>query len=227
MELSDNSGGIGDRKYVDNPVIPRMYLDRVADLRPETVRHHLNRYGLAASYTKRGDVVIDLCCGTGYGSEIIQKVEAGRVIGVELSEEAINYAREHSPSCEFIKENVIEFLTDKSKTDKLPQPDTVVFFESIEHFAKPDVFKMLDGVRDLLKPSGQFFLSTPRDIRSDRNLDHISQWNFEELRGVLSVRFKQVDLFGQDWASGNFVRENPENASFYVARCSEPIQEPN
>jgi hypothetical protein len=152
------------KKYVDNPVIPRLWLNQ-GDVRPETIAHHMNRYRLAvANHFLR----------------------------------SINLAAE--------------------------RPDVVTFFEAIEHVERSDGHAILDSVQTSLTCDGYFFVSTPRDIRSDVNPDHITQWDFDELHDALGQRFGEVQMFGQDWATGEFTTTNPQGASFYVAQCSKPLQ---
>jgi hypothetical protein len=67
-------------------------------------------------------------------------------------------------------------------------------------------------------------MSTPRDIRADVNPDHITQWEFDELHSALSERFTNVNIFGQDWSTGDFMHKEAESSSFFVAVCNQPIQ---
>jgi methylase of polypeptide subunit release factors len=54
---------------------------------------HIARYVLAASLVRYGDVVLDAACGLGYGSAILASAAPSvRVIGVDNSEYAVNYA---------------------------------------------------------------------------------------------------------------------------------------
>jgi SAM-dependent methyltransferase len=203
--------------YAANPVLPRLRLDQ-AGTRLETITHHVNRYKLAASYITRGCLALDVCCGTGYGTDILRQAGAGQAMGIDLSPDAIEYARSHYPECSFVQESVAHFLDGSNS----PEPDVVTFFEAIEHLEQSVGLSILNSIQASLAHDGNFFVSTPRDIRADVNPDHITQWQFDELHGELTSRFEDVDIFGQDWATGRFSWANPESASFYVARCSQP-----
>ncbi len=63
---------------------------------------HLTRY-LAAVDACRGKVVLDIASGTGYGSFELAKA-AERVIGVDISEDAVAYAQATypAPNLEFV-----------------------------------------------------------------------------------------------------------------------------
>jgi hypothetical protein len=73
-----------------------------------------------------------------------------------------------------------------------------------------------------MRDNSVLLLSTPRDIRSNVNPDHITQWEYSELERELNERFSNVRLFGQDWSTGEFTDINPESSSFFVAVCSHP-----
>ncbi len=52
---------------------------------------HVQRYIFAGEYAK-GKSVLDIACGTGYGSSILNKAGATIVTGVDISNEAIEFA---------------------------------------------------------------------------------------------------------------------------------------
>ncbi len=202
--------------YENNPIIPRFHPDD-PNIREETKRHHLNRYKLAVRQIREvGHLAVDLCCGTGYGTEILAKAGA-LAIGVDLSEEAIAYARATNHNAQYEQGYVQDFLRGGNRNPKL-----VTFFEAIEHIPRPDGHDVLDAVQESLAHDGSFLVSTPRDIRSDVNPDHITQWEYDEFGEALHSRFGKVALFGQDWATGEFTTDNPADASFYVAIASKP-----
>lgn len=209
---------IGNQRYVDNRIIPRLLLGE-QNLREETIRHHLNRYDFAKNHVKPGDIAIDLCCGTGYGTDILRNAGCEEAIGVDLSSDAITHAKNTYSDAVYINDNVIDFL------EAIPishQPNIVTFFEAIEHISPEDGLAVLDAVQGNLASDGNFFISTPRDIRSDVNPDHITQWEFKELREALEERFASVEIIGQDWATGEFSASEPWEASFFIGKCSQP-----
>lgn len=206
--------------YAANPVIPRLSLTQ-GNVRPETINHHINRYRLAAQAVKVGSCVVDVCCGTGYGTDILRRAGARDAIGIDLSEEAIEFAAETYPNCSFVNGDANTFL--RSQAISAGRLDIVTFFEAIEHVPREIGHQMLDSIQIGLAEKGSLFMSTPRDIRADKNPNHITQWGFAELEDALSSRFGKVNLFGQDWATGQFVYDNPERASFFIARCDEPL----
>lgn len=211
---------LSPEKYVDNKIIPRLNLTGEG-VREETIRHHMRRYELAQSHVTEGSITVDLCCGTGYGTGMMKEAGAQTAIGVDLSNEAIDFANEHygHNGGIYVQDSVIDFL------DNMPvDANVITFFEAIEHIPREDGVAVIDAAKKALAKDGTFLVSTPRDIRSDVNPDHITQWEFNELHETLAARFNTVKIFGQDWSTGNFVYENPADSSFFVAECSDPIR---
>ena len=62
---------------------------------------HVARYALAARFAQ-GRSVLDLGCGTGYGTADLARV-ASAAVGVDLAPEAIDYALRHFPSARFLQ----------------------------------------------------------------------------------------------------------------------------
>ena len=62
---------------------------------------HVARYALAMRFA-RGRRVLDLGCGTGYGTADLARV-ASAAVGVDLASEAIGYAEQHFPSARFLQ----------------------------------------------------------------------------------------------------------------------------
>lgn len=97
-------------------------------------RDHVARYEWAASRIPTGHQVVDFACGIGYGTKIL--AEAGNyVVGFDVDDEAIAYAREHysHDRVAFAKQN-----------GNAPEPivsegnvDVAVCFETIEHIEDP------------------------------------------------------------------------------------------
>jgi len=86
----------------------------------------------------------------------------------------------------------LEFLTEKF--------DVVVSFEVLEHV--DHYLPFLIGIRDVLKVGGIAVISTPNALYSTRrNLPkhpfHVKEFEPEELKGLLSLYFSDINLFGQ------------------------------
>src|SRR3954452_8778002 len=105
-------------EFTGERVIPGLVED-------DLFNEHLSRYKFAARLVPPGASVLDVGCGTGYGS-----AEFSSVTGADVSAEAVEYARKHysRPGVQFIE----------ASGDALPldqQFDLITAFEVIEHLA--------------------------------------------------------------------------------------------
>jgi ubiquinone/menaquinone biosynthesis C-methylase UbiE len=126
------------------------------------VRDHVERYTFAAGFVQKGDRVLDIACGTGYGSDLLRTRCQAYVTGVDVSAGAVAEAKRvygdgHGNG--YLVGTMAEFAA-------LPF-DVVVSFETIEHIQ--DDMAALANLRRLLKPGGTLILSTPnRPVNSPR-----------------------------------------------------------
>lgn len=171
---------------------------------------HAARYDFARQYVK-GLRVLDAACGTGYGSAMLADAGACSVLGVDISSEAIEFARRQygtKRNLEFIQASVFQL------TRFVSGPfDLCVSFETIEHLEEPERF--LSDVRSLLSPGGRLLISTPnryiysplnRDGRSSHNPFHKIEWTTEEFTHLLSEHFTVMGVYGQVFFSLNAAR---------------------
>jgi SAM-dependent methyltransferase len=163
------------------------------------LNEHLARYRFAARFA-RGRRVLDAGCGTGYGSAELAR-EAAEVTAVDLSAEAVEYARERyaAPNLTF------------QTGDCLSLPDgpfdLIVAFEVIEHLAEWP--KFLLEARRVLAPEGIFLVSTPNRLyytesrgTSGENPFHVHEFEYEEYRARLEEHFPHVAILLQNHVEG-------------------------
>jgi SAM-dependent methyltransferase len=148
---------------------------------------HRARYWWATPWVQGKDV-LDAGCGVGYGTRLLAEHNPARLVGVDLSAEALS----HGPadSAELVEGDVRE----------LPFPpdsfDLVVCFEVIEHVDGHE--RVLDEMRRVLRPGGTLLISSPnRDVYAPGNPHHVHEFVPEELREALGRRFRHVALHGQ------------------------------
>lgn len=171
---------------------------------------HSQRYLFVSKFTKN-KVVLDLGCGEGYGSIILKKAGAIKVIGLDNDQSIIKMAQKKYslPSVSFKKGDAY----------KLPFRDQffdlVVSLELIEHLANQQ--KFLNEVKRVLKPQGVFFLSTPNKInyRGLTSPFHCHEFTLKELRSVLSASFKKVIIFGQQIVNHRLLQQEKKFFNFY------------
>ncbi len=156
---------------------------------------HLAHYEFALQYV-RTKKVLDIGCGTGYGADLIAS-KASEVIGVDISDEAINYARQH-----YKRENIKFSVGDATHLNFLKEKefDTVVSFEVIEHIAA--YFQYLKEIRRVLKDDGILIISTPNkkyhspDSEKPLNPFHVTEFELDDFKNLLKKYFGNVKLYG-------------------------------
>lgn len=159
---------------------------------PGILALHLKRYEFARPHCVDAEV-LDAGCGVGYGSAYLAEV-ASRVVGVDVSEEAIEYARRRyvRPHLEFVVGDLLALEFDDASFD------AVCSFETIEHVA--EVERYLGQIARVLRPDGIFVVSTPRVDRTTRSPDnpfHRVELARADFEAALLSRFEEVELYGQ------------------------------
>ncbi len=160
---------------------------------------HFSRYTFAARLARRKRV-LDVGCGAGYGTNELA-LTAREATGIDVSSDAIEYAREH-----YVRDNLRYEL---GSATELPFPDAsfdlVVAFEVIEHLEEWS--KLLTEARRVLAPGGQLVVSTPNKLyyaesreQSGPNPFHTHEFEIEEFRAALAEVFPHVSMFLENHA---------------------------
>ena len=161
-------------------------------------REHLARYTSTLGHVA-GKNVLDIACGTGYGSDyIMRKAKPKSIVAADIDPDALRYARlryKH-PNIEFVQADACARWTDRKF-------DTIISFETIEHVPRPDVF--LHQMISMLEPDGSLFVSSPvRRVGAlsdaPANPFHIREWTIDEFQALLNLFFNEVRLSGQSFS---------------------------
>jgi 2-polyprenyl-3-methyl-5-hydroxy-6-metoxy-1,4-benzoquinol methylase len=160
---------------------------------PLFIARHLCAYKFAEKYAAQ-KTVLDLGCGEGYGSAYLAGF-AKKVIAVDYSEEAIDYAKK-----KYVKNN-LEFiaLDVKDLAGSSLAADVVCSFQVIEHISDPGSY--LEGVKKVMAPEGVFICSTCNMLDASPgssvplNKFHVKEYLWFEFQELFSGYFKKVQLF--------------------------------
>jgi SAM-dependent methyltransferase len=138
-----------------------------------------SREGLAFEWLTPGDSFLDIGCGTGILCKAAQEVFSN-VHGCDISQEALSIARQQGITCHHVDLNQSEL---PFETDMF---DTVTALDVIEHLFDPPAF--LHDIHRVIKPGGQFILSTP---------------NFRKVKNILTL-----------WGQGRFPKTSGDYAGW-------------
>lgn len=190
--------------------LERLSLDRALWLGRWLQKFHALRYECAKLKGIRL-TILDAACGVGYGSAMLaNEGRAARVIGLDISQEAIVAAREkygQIPNLEFMLGSV----------EELPFSDHTfglyTSFETIEHVPNPR--RLLAEAVRVLKPNGILMISTPNRTLTNpaKRIDdrpfnpfHLREWSMAEFESLLREFFPEVQMLTQAPFSLRYVR---------------------
>ena len=160
---------------------------------------HAARYEFASGYVK-GRLVLDIACGTGYGSAILCRSGAKKVTGVDISGKTIDFARTR------YKINNLEFKIADILHINVSENyfDVITCFETIEHVKNQE--KAFAELHRVLKPKGLLVISSPnRKVTSPgksitdnpNNPFHAKEYSTEEFISVLGNYFEILDVYAR------------------------------
>lgn len=196
----------------------------------ESLALHRERYEFAATQASTGPL-LDMACGVGYGTRLIadRRADLNDLTGVDISPEAIRYARAHYASgagtaIRYVEQDAMTFTGDGAQQTNFR---TIVSLETIEHLPEPDRF--FAHLTRLLSPGGVLVASVPVTPSVDLNPHHLHDFtkrafrNMGERNGLVEIaaetqiqRVRLRDLWGSD---RRFRRENlrPNLLSYYFS----------
>jgi ubiquinone/menaquinone biosynthesis C-methylase UbiE len=161
--------------------------------RPRTIEEleHVARYRWASSRVSGS--VLDVACGTGYGSELLATDHD--VTGIDRDEGAIRTAAKRAAA-----------RFSAAEVPPIPEPsasfDAIVSFETIEHVTADR--ELLGEFRRVLKPGGTLLLSSPNaaatlGASAAANPWHVREYSLGELRTLVTEvgGFGSVLVFAQ------------------------------
>ncbi len=160
---------------------------------------HVHRYHEALQFVNGEDIILDIACGTGFGSDILAQHTSGMVIGGDISADTIQEC-----NANWKRENLkFEVLDGTALSYNDNYFDKIVSFETIEHTAKYK--EMLQEFHRVLKPGGIAFISTPNfPVNSPTgkvlNPYHTQEFTYAELKLLLGENFSNTKITGQKYS---------------------------
>lgn len=155
---------------------------------------HRPRYAFASSLAA-GKRVLDFGCGSGYGAADLAR-EASHVTAIDISEEALAFAREHHKASNL----AFERRDDLAEGLEAASFDLITCFELVEHLARADQLRLLTSLKRLLTEDGLLLISTPNPAATanyGENPFHLHEMSETEFRATLTSAFPQVRFLNQ------------------------------
>ncbi len=169
---------------------------------------HIGRYKFAIQFIKPGMNVLDIACGTGYGSYLIAStLPAVKVLGVDIEPRAIDYASKHY-KCDNNNYSIGGASKINFDADSF---EAVVSFETVEHLNQPKLF--FENVQRVLKKNGLFIVSSPNQstLPFDKKKFPFHQQHFtsnELSKLLIDSGFERVDVYSQPGKESEEVIKN-------------------
>ena len=136
---------------------------------------HVKRYQFAASMIGCG-TVLDAACGCGYGTKILH--DSGcKVIGIDISGGAIEFARKHYPGPAYICGRV--------DAGFIGEFDAVVSLETLEHLADP--LSLLGAARGRM-----LIASVPNEVLYPFSAEHFADDEYPHQRHYTPEQFDSL-----------------------------------
>ena len=153
---------------------------------------HFPRYLLAGRLAFQ-KTVLDLGCGTGYGTAMLARAGATSVTGLDIDQSTIEWAQRahHEKNLSFCAR------TDLGAGFAPESFDLITCFEMIEHVTEPIQRATIASIARLLKKDGILLISTPNPAVTKlygENPFHLREMIKEEFVGLLSEHFQHIRL---------------------------------
>lgn len=200
------------RRYVQDAIYTkRVEVDPSRSIKSgDTISLH---YDMALPYIKNLGVVLDLACGSGFGSNILASA-ARTVVGIDNDNEVIEQAMAAYGN------GVVSFRN--GNVFNLPfaaaSVDAAVAFEIIEHV---DPAPFLREVRRVLKPGGILCLSTPQNSLGHipSTPDHLREFSLREISELINEFFIIENITGIKQGCIYFENDPIGSNTFVVAKA--------
>jgi ubiquinone/menaquinone biosynthesis C-methylase UbiE len=175
------------------------------------------RYKFCNKYIK-GKTVLDIPCGVGWGASLLRGAES--IIGIDISDEAISYAKEHYET----KNRTFCVGDMESITVEDNSIDVVVCLEGFEHVREDIGIRFLEESKRVLKPDGSLIMTCPvlnEYGEPTGNPYHLYEYPEYELIEMLNKNFRiwlLKRIKGPDGPEYRAVLRNIKDGRYMISR---------
>lgn len=157
------------------------------------VLQHLSRYEwVLPRVTGRNS--LDAGCGSGYGTHYLATHGASKIMGVDISNRAINWCNSR-----FLADNLSYRQMDVRRLHFGEETfEVVISFDVIEHLDAEDQLRFASEVCRVLRDDGEAIIGCPNArVYQDDNPFHLHDLTREEFEALLRRYFSDVTLYNQ------------------------------
>ena len=181
---------------------------------------HKHRYQFASSFTS-DKKILDLGCGSGYGSVYLNN--ASSYLGIDISSETIEECRSKffGPNKSFKVDNAQDLeLMDASF-------DVITCFEVLEHVTQPE--KIISEVSRVLTSDGIFISSTPdivnyNAVLFEPNSFHLKEMDRSQYQDLLNCGFRYSKIVGQYFSQCSFIFDSDTTSNIWAEEPANRIE---
>ena len=149
-------------------------------------RNHIIRYKFAMSILQKNDLVVDIACGSGYGSKMLA-LHGCKLISIDQSEEAIELCKKYNnhKNIKWMQNKIENF--DNIIENKL---DGIVCFETLEHIENGHE-RILNCFKNKLKKGKPAICSIP--LNHPDTKWHKKIFSFNERENLFKSCFGKIE----------------------------------
>jgi len=156
--------------------------------------YHLVRYKFVKGFLKPTDDVLDIACGTGYGTRMLSDF-CNTATGVDINGDTIDYAIQNygGDNRKYLQGSILDYEG---------QYDIIASFETLEHIGEEEGIIAIENLKKCLKPNGILIISTPKKLPLEERSEgrakyHEYEYSYEDFTSLLNKSFERPIIFSQ------------------------------